>query len=218
MRQRKAKMKTWKKVVIWAASIVVVLGVAGLFAANYAMDKMIAQLSASLEDELLEEAITTPTETPSGGEGTPDEPVTADDGAEGSEPEATEQPSGEQSGQSDGTKGVTDGGAKGGTTDSKSTDGYTAEISTDKAKDVQEKITVSEKAQLASVFLKQLSVDDIKALQELASGGLGVDEKKEARSLILEKLTPEQYDELIQSAKKYGMSQGKSYEEVSKEQ
>lgn len=217
MRQRKAKMKTWKKVVIWAASIVVVLGVAGLFAANYAMDKMIAQLSASLEDELLEEAITTPTETPSVGEGTPDEPVTADDGAEGSQPETTEQPSGEHSGQSDGNKGNTDG-AKGDTTDSESTDGYTAEISTDKAKDVQEKITVSEKAQLASVFLKQLSVDDIKALQGLASGGLGVDEKKEARSLILEKLTPEQYDELIQIAKKYGMSQGKSYEEVSKEQ
>lgn len=217
MRQRKPKMKTWKKVIIWAASIVVVLGVAGLFAANYAMDRMIAQLSASLEDELVEEVITTPTETPSGGEGTPDEPASDGEDAEGSASEATEQPSGgEQSGQSDGNKGNT-GGAKGGATDSKSTDGYTAEISTDKAKDVQEKITVSEKAQLASVFLKQLSVDDIKALQGLASGGLGVDEKKKARTLILEKLTPEQYDELIQIAKKYGMSQGKSYEEVSKE-
>lgn len=217
MRQRKPKMKTWKKVIIWGASIIVVLGVGGLFAANYAMDRMIAQLSASLEDELVEEVITMPTDTPSGGDGAADEPATNNEGAGGSEPEATEQPIGEQNGQStSGTKGESDG-TKGGTTDSKSTDGYTAEISTDKAKDVQEKITVSEKAQLASVFLKQLSVDDIKSLQELASGGLGVEEKKEARSLILEKLTPEQYDELIQIAKKYGMSQGKSYEEVSKE-
>jgi hypothetical protein len=61
-------------------------------------------------------------------------------------------------------------------------------------------------------------MDDIKALQELASGGLGIEEKKEARTLILNRLTPEQYDELIQIAKKYGMSKGKSYEEVSKEQ
>ncbi|MHA6481493.1 hypothetical protein ACX1C1_06260 [Paenibacillus sp. strain BS8-2] len=216
MRQRKPRMKTWKKVVIWAASIIVVLGVAGLFAANYAMDRMIAQLSASLEDELVEEVVTTPTDAPSENEDTVDEPVIDEEGTEGSAPEATEQPSGEQSGQSDGNKGNTDG-AQGGTTDSKSSDDYTAEISTDKAKDVQEKITVTEKAQLASVFLKQLSVDDIKALQGLASGGLGLDEKKEARTLILEKLTPEQYDELIQIAKKYGMSQGKSYEEVSKE-
>jgi len=201
MRQRKPKMKTWKKVLIWAASIIVVLGVGGLFAANYVMDKMIAQLSASLEDELLEEVIPTPTDAPSGGgDGTVDQPAT-------SKPEGQEKPGdtpGEQNGQSD------DG-------SNSSKNGYTAEISTDKAKDVQEKITVAEKARLASVFLKQLSTDDIKALQDLASGGLGKEEKKEARTLILDRLTPEQYDDLIQIAKKYGMSQGKSYEEVSKE-
>lgn len=209
MRQKR-KMKRWKKVLIWVASIVVVLGVAGLFAANYAMDKMISQLSASLENELLEDVATTPTETPSGENDAAVEPATDKEGAEGSTPDATEQSSEEQSGQSDG--------AKSGTNNANSTDGYTAEITTDKAKEVQEKITVSEKAQLASVFLKQLSVDDIKALQELAGGGLDSAEKKEARTLILEKLTPEQYDELIQIAKKYGMSQGKSYEQVSKEQ
>jgi hypothetical protein len=206
MRQRKSKMKTWKKVLIWAASIIVVLGVGGLFAANYAMDKMIAQLSASLEDELLEEVITTPTDAPSGGgDGTVDQPATSEPDGEGSE--GQEKPGdtpGEQNGQSD------DG-------SNSSKNGYTAEISTDKAKDVQEKITVAEKARLASVFLKQLSTDDIKALQDLASGGLGKEEKKEARTLILDRLTPEQYDDLIQIAKKYGMSQGKSYEEVSKE-
>lgn len=208
MRQRKPKMKTWKKVLIWAASIIVVLGVGGLFAANYAMDKMIAQLSASLEDELLEEVIPTPTDAPSdGGDGTVDQPATSEPDREGSEGQVDSPGnSGGQSNQSN--NGVNSG----------STNGYSAEISTDKAKNVQDKITVSEKAQLASVFLKQLSMDDIKALQELASGGLNLDEKKEARTLILDRLTPEQYDGLIQIAKKYGMSQGKSYEEVSKEQ
>jgi ribosomal protein L12E/L44/L45/RPP1/RPP2 len=211
MRQPKAKMKTWKKVLIWVASIVVVLGVGGLFAANYAMDKMIAQLSASLEEELLEEVIATPTATPSGGGGeTVDSPSTAETEDKGDEGTTKEDDnSGGQNSQSEG-EGASN-------SSSNSTNDYSAEISTDKAKNVQDKITVSEKAQLASVFLKQLSMDDIKALQELASGGLGVDEKKEARTLILDRLTQEQYDELIEIAKKYGMSQGKSYEEVSKE-
>ncbi|GBG08135.1 hypothetical protein PAT3040_02703 [Paenibacillus agaridevorans] len=207
MRQRKPKMKTWKKVLIWAASIIVVLGVGGLFAANYAMDKMIAQLSASLEDELLEEVIPTPTDAPSGGgDGTVDQPATSEPDGEGSEGQA------ETDGSAGGQNNQSEVGSK-----PSPTNGYSAEISTDKAKDVQNKITVSEKAQLASVFLKQLSMDDIKALQELASGGLNLDEKKEARTLILDRLTPEQYDDLIQIAKKYGMSKGKSYEEVSKE-
>jgi hypothetical protein len=215
VRQRKPKMKTWKKVLIWVASIIVVLGIGGLFAANYAMDRMIAQLSASLEDELLEEVITAPTEAPSGGgEGTVDQPATGETGGEGTEGQAeTGGNSGGQSSQSgNGDQGQSEGGSQSG-----STNGYSAEVSADKAKDVQDKITVAEKAQLASVFLKQLSMDDIKALQELAGGGLNLEEKKEARSLILDRLTPEQYDELIQIAKKYGMSQGRSYEEVSKD-
>lgn len=208
MRQRKPKMKTWKKVLIWAASIIVVLGVGGLFAANYAMDKMIAQLSASLEDELLEEVIPTPTDAPSGGgDGTVIQPATSDPNVQGSE---------EGAGDEDGNLGGPNSQSEGVSKPSANNE-YSAEISTDKAKNVQEKITVSEKAQLASVFLKQLSMDDIKALQELASGGLNIDEKKEARTLILDRLTPEQYDDLIQIAKKYGMSQGKSYAEVFKE-
>ncbi|WP_214627179.1 hypothetical protein [Paenibacillus agaridevorans] len=208
MRQRKPKMKTWKKVLIWVASIIVVLGVGGLFAANYAMDKMIAQLSASLEDELLEEVITTPTATPNGGgDGTVNQPATSEPDGEGSEGQV-DSPSSSSGQSNEFNNGVNSG----------SMNGYSAEISTDKAKDVQDKITVSEKAQLASVFLKQLSMDDIKTLQELAGGGLNQEEKKEARTLILNRLTPEQYDGLIKIAKKYGMSQGRSYEEVSKEQ
>lgn len=191
-------MKRWKKVLIWVASIIVVLGVGGLITANYVMDRMIASLANSLESELVVEVDNGNVEPDKpNGEEAPDQDNPSDTQGEGDidqNPDPTSQP-----------------------TKQPSKDGYTAEISTDKAKDVQDKITVGEKAQLAGVLLKQLSVDDMKLLQELASGGLNLEEKKQARSIILEKLTPEQYDELIQIAKKYGMSQGKSYEEVSKE-
>ncbi|REK69271.1 hypothetical protein [Paenibacillus paeoniae] len=189
-------MKKWKKVLIWVASIIVVLGIGGLITANYVMDRMIASLANSLESELIAEVDNGNVEpNKPGGEEVPDQDSPSDTQGGNTNPDSTSQPSKQPS-----------------------NDGYTAEISTDKAKDVQEKITVSEKAKLAGVLLKQLSVDDMKLLQELASGGLNIEEKKQARSIILEKLTPEQYDELIQIAKKYGMSQGKSYEEVSKEQ
>jgi len=68
-----------------------------------------------------------------------------------------------------------------------------------------------------AVMLKRLSPSDIKTLQQLASGGLTVEKKKEAKELILQKLTEDEYNELIAIAKKYGLSQGKSYEESLKE-
>ena len=38
-------MKKWKKVVIWIASILVVVAIGGAFAANYAIDKMLGSMS-----------------------------------------------------------------------------------------------------------------------------------------------------------------------------
>jgi hypothetical protein len=216
------RKKKWKKVLIWIASIIVVLGIGGLFAANYVMDKMLASLAGSLEEELLAEL---PTEVPGGtgqpgdsgqnSSGAPDDGNDADN--QGSQTDGSEQTSensnkpdqGEGSEGRPATPSQPDGG--------KDKDGYKAEVSVDKAKDVQEKITVAEKAKLATVFMKELSADDLKKLQELSSGGLSQAEKKEARDLILERLSPEQYDELIEIAKKYGLSQGKNYEDVSKE-
>jgi hypothetical protein len=193
------KKKKWKKILIWVASIIIVLGVGGLFAANYAMDRMIAQLADSLESEIVADIGNTPDDS-----GDADIAPAVTDGEQGETVEPSD----------DGTK--TDEEATKPASGS-TTEEYSAEVSTGKAKDLQDKITASEKAKLASVFLKKLSVEDMKKIQELASGGLSSEEKKEARTLILEKLTPEEYDELIQIAKKYGMSQGKSYEEVSKE-
>jgi hypothetical protein len=208
------RKKKWKKILIWVASIIVILGVGGLFAANYAVDKLISTLAADLENDLLNEEVTAP-------ETKPDQ-------------QGTDQTDQGDSKQTDGTDGTTEGSTdnaekpgKDGSnkTDSgsnepkeeKPKDGYDGEVTVDKAKELQEKITVSEKAQVSSVLLKELSMSDIKELQALASGGLSVEEKKKARSIILDKLSAEQYDELIQVAKKYGMSQGKSYDEVKNE-
>lgn len=210
------RKKKWKKILIWFGSIIVVLGVGGLFAANYAVDKLISTLAADLENDLLnEEAAGTDTQ--------PDKQDSdlAED-VEPSTPADTEETTTVAEGETDKTEqedtNTTDSSSNKPEKQDNSTDSYNAEVSVDKAKNLQEKITVSEKAQVSSVLLKELSVSDIKEIQALASGGLSVEEKKQARSIILEKLSAEQYDELIQVAKKYGMSQGKSYDEVIKEE
>ncbi|WP_339206395.1 hypothetical protein MHH56_02525 [Paenibacillus sp. FSL K6-3182] len=209
------RKKKWKKILIWVASIIVILGVGGLFAANYAVDKLISTLAADLEGDLLNEVTTPETKTDENGTDTTgkDDPSSTVDNDETTD-------------SSNGTKDkpTTDNTKNSGSNDSnvskeedKPKNGYSGEVSIDKAKDLQEKITVSEKAQVSTVLLKELSMSDIKELQALASGGMNLEEKKKARSIILGKLSPEQYDELIQIAKKYGMSQGKSYIEVNKD-
>jgi len=191
-------MKRWKKVLIWVISILVLLGIGGLFAANYVADRMIASIAASLDTGLIVED-TPGTEQPDKATGT-DEPKSSQE-TEKEPVDKNNKPNEESKPSNTGEK------------DS----GYKAEVSVEKAKQVQESVTLSEKAKLMSILLKQLSVEDIKLLQQLASGGLSKEDKKKARSLILQKLTPEQYDELIQIAKKYGLSEGKSYSEVIKQ-
>lgn len=198
------RIKKWKKVLIWVGSIVVVLGIGGLFAANYAVDKLISTLAADLENDLLVEDVLNETNNSEKPNDTGTEENNSPDGEKTKGTDETDK----SNNSTDISTNKTD--------DDKQTDGYSAEVSVDKAKDLQEKITVGEKAQVTGVLLKELSMSDIKELQALAKGGLSVEEKKQARSIILDKLSAEQYDELIKVAKKYGMSQGKSYDEVSK--
>lgn len=206
----------WKKILIWTASIIVVLGIGGLFAANYAVDKLISTLAADLENDLLTEVVSNEPIAP---EKSGDDQTDVNNDETVNDSNGTSSPKGEGTNKTDeSSKGNTStDGSKNNSDDGKKTDGYSAEVSVDKAKDLQEKITVGEKAQLTGVLLKELTMEDIKELQALSKGGMSIEEKKKARSIILERLSPEQYDELIQIAKKYGMSQGKSYAEVSKE-
>jgi len=228
-------MKKWQKVTIWVASILIVLVVGGLFAANYAVNKVLDSMVGMSLDDLLEED-----DNATVGEETNGEASQTPDGAETATPDAstgqdagnasTDQTAGNEQQGSSNSRGQDPNSSTSnnqqGTTDkptdstkpegNKSDSGYTAEISTDKAKEVQDNITVAEKAKVVTTLMSSLSASDIAALQKLASGGLNVEEKKEAKALLLEKLSEDQYDELIQIAAKHGLSQGKTYSENKK--
>ncbi|UJF34591.1 hypothetical protein [Paenibacillus hexagrammi] len=95
---------------------------------------------------------------------------------------------------------------------------YDSQVSTEKAKEVEDAITIKEKAAVSTVLLKKLSVSELQLFARMASNGLSTEEKKEAKQIILKKLTEDEYDKLIQIAAKYGLSQGKNYQESLKEQ
>lgn len=97
---------------------------------------------------------------------------------------------------------------------SKNGTGYEAQITTEKAKEVQDAITLKEKASVTSVLLKKLSASDLQLFAKMAGNGLSVDEKKKAKDIILQKLTEDEYNQLIGIAAKYGLSQGKKYAET----
>ncbi|CAH1231693.1 hypothetical protein PAECIP111891_06864 [Paenibacillus allorhizoplanae] len=97
---------------------------------------------------------------------------------------------------------------------SKNGTGYEAQITTEKAKEVQDAITLKEKASVTSVLLKKLSASDLQLFAKMAGNGLSVDEKKKAKDIILQKLSEDEYNQLIGIAAKYGLSQGKKYAET----
>ncbi|ASA23816.1 hypothetical protein [Paenibacillus donghaensis] len=221
-------MKRWKKILIWIISIVVVLGIGGLFAANYAVDRLMNSMAEGFDletdepDVVIDETGTAPTEAP-GTETTSEPAASADPAASASAPPKDEDKAvanSQNDGEAEtGVEPTTAATAKPGSPSATAKptaaqDGYSAEVSTDKAKDIKENVSVKEKADVASIVLGQLSVSDIKRLQDLASGGLSIDEKREARSILLGKLSDEQYNELSQIAKKYGVSQGKTKDQV----
>lgn len=227
--------KRWKRILVWTLSVVIVLAVGGLFAANYAVDKLMSSMAGGLDLESEDNApitdqvaIADPTSAPESTESAPIETATAEPTpgvvSESAKPAATEEPSTNPSQQvvPKSTQTIAAPTTKPSSTvppaKDKNQDGYSAQVSTDKAKQIQENVTVKEKADVASIVLGQLSVSDIKRLQELASGGLTIEEKREARSIILGKVSDEQYNELTQIAKKYGVSEGKTKDQVIEEE
>ncbi|OMD77140.1 MULTISPECIES: hypothetical protein [Paenibacillus] len=210
--------KRWKKILLWTLSVIVVLGVGGLFAANYAVDKlmnsMVDGFDLESEDNVGggQDHGTAPTDTVDDSNVDPVEsavpttPPANDEGSSNQSSKNNDKPSGET------TASTTSEPTKAPSSEQK--DGYTAQVSTDKAKQIQENVTIKDKADVASIVLGQLSVSDINRLKDLAKGGLTLDEKREARSIILGKVSEEQYNELSQIAKKYGVSQGKSRDQI----
>ncbi|MEK4047170.1 hypothetical protein NSU18_26515 [Paenibacillus sp. FSL H8-0048] len=211
-------MKRWTKVLIWTLSVIVVLGIGGVFAANYAVDKLMNSMSGGFDMEA--------GNTTSVPQGQVTEPVVADSDPS-AEPAASVAPAISSAPDSTPVSGNTVVPAAANKDKPVSTDKPAsipvptpagvdglAHISTDKAKEVQENVTITDKANVAAIVASQLSVSDIKRLQELAKGGLTTEEKREARSIILGKVSEEQYNELAQIAKKYGVSQGKTRDQI----
>lgn len=95
---------------------------------------------------------------------------------------------------------------------------YTPDVSADKARKIEEDVTLKEKAKVAKILLPKLNRKDIHVLQDMAEGGLSVNEKREVRSMMLKRLSPEEYNDLVQIAAKYGVSSGKTYDEAKQEE
>ncbi|AZN38591.1 hypothetical protein [Paenibacillus albus] len=208
------KMKRWKKVLIWIISIVVIIGAAGLFAANYATNKVIGSLADSLETEISDEPVDT-SSTAGAQEDKDADSSKASDTVDSKD--SSQSTSSSSSNQSNNAKDEVKSSADVTPPAKEDTSKYAAEVSVDKAKTVKDKITIKDKATVASILMKKLSVQDIKKLQKLASGGLTIAKKREARQIILGAVSPDQYNELSGIAKKYGVSQGKKYDEVIKQ-
>lgn len=94
---------------------------------------------------------------------------------------------------------------------------YSPEVTLDKAKKVEQSISLKEQTKVMTTLVKRLNASDISKLTRLMQGGMNVEEKKEAKKIILERLQADEYNELIQIAAKYGLSQGKSYEDSVKQ-
>jgi hypothetical protein len=104
------------------------------------------------------------------------------------------------------------------TTPKPKNEGYTAEVSHEKAAEVKDEIPLSEQVKITAILLKKLNASDLKLFQNLFDSGMSLEEKKKAKQVIMQKLTVKEYDELIAIASKYGLSKGKSYEESLHEQ
>jgi hypothetical protein len=214
--------KRWKKILLWTLSVIVVLGVGGLFAANYAVDKlmnsMVDGFDLESEDNVGggQDQGTAPEDTVADGDvdpvasAAPTTPPVDDEGTSNQSNKDNGKTSGETTASTTSEPTKT---PSSGQKDAPS-DGYAAQVSKDKAKQIQENVTIKDKADVASIVLGQLSVSDINRLKDLAKGGLTTEEKREARSIILGKVSTEQYNELSQIAKKYGVSQGKTHDQI----
>ena len=239
MEAKLLKKKSKKKLFIWIGSILgglIIIGcVGGYFAINYTADKVLdAMFESAVKEEGTGDTATTPpadsglspSESPSSSPSASDAEAQGTSSPEASEPAQTGNSGGttpSQEASAPPSKGASAPPSTEASTPPSSdpsptpSSSYTPEISTDKAEEVKEDISFSEKTKVMTVMLKRLSVDDIKTLQQLASGGLTLEKKKEAKAIILEKLSEKEYDELIEIAKKYGLSQGKSYADSQQE-
>lgn len=200
-------MKKSHKILLWSGGIVVAIAATGYFGMNYAVDRaMDAFVASTLQAEL--DSVTGSVTSPAVADGGKEEKEKSSNPASSANDVPKEQ-GGNQAVGNDDKKPASGQKETPGTT-------YDPSISAEQAKKVQESITAKEKARVSAILLKKLSASDISTFMDLSKGGLTHEEKDQAKKIILQKLSEDEYNELIAIAAKYGLSQGKSYKETSK--
>jgi hypothetical protein len=192
MRNRKLNI-----MIVGSIGIVVVLGVCGLYTVDYAVTRVIDSFAAELEADSMDAA---ELEADSF-EGAKLEA----DSVDAAKKESTSTTAPKETGEAKQKKGTDSLGKPTGT------------VTKEQANKVRDNLTVSDKATVVSVLIKSLSLSDLKTLQMMASGGLTVEEKREAKQLLLGKLSSDKYNELSALAKKYGISRGNNYNKAKQE-
>jgi len=208
-------LKKSHKILLWSGGIVVAIATTGYFGMNYAVDRaMDAFVASALQAEL--DSTAGSVSSPAASDKPKSSPSVADGGKE-------EKSSNPASSANDVPKDQ-GGNQAAGNDDKKTASGqkdtqgtiYDPSISAEQAKKVQESITAKEKARVSAILLKKLSASDISTFMNMSKGGLTNEEKEEAKKVIMQKLSEDEYNELIAIAAKYGLSQGKSYKETTK--
>lgn len=220
-------MKRWKKALIISGAVLVVVAGGTLWAMNKAVDKVLEAVSSDVLATMNSPALG-PSETPSSNnkpnstsEANSDPSIRPESQAVRDDSVPTSSPVAKQANPGDSVSPMSDITSTSQPEPSPSLQPtntpYNPSIDADKAQKAQEEVTLNEKLQISTIFLKRFSAKELDAFMKLASGGLSLEEKKEAKKLVLEKLTEEEYDQLIGIAAKLGLSEGKNYAESEKE-
>ncbi|MDT3428861.1 hypothetical protein J2Z22_004455 [Paenibacillus forsythiae] len=211
--------KKWRKVIVWTLAGLILLGSGGLLAVNYAINKFIASMAIDVDsgqpsnsndiqkesnmeasEDNLPTSATNKTPEMINSEGT----AAVGEQTKGSSPAAISSNGAKTNNQDTSAK------------DLDSVKAYSPNVSTKKIDNVKESVTIKDKANVTEILLKNLDLSSIRKLQELAKGGLTVEEKKEARAIIMSKVSPDEYNELAIIGKKYGVSEGRNYDQIMK--
>ncbi len=88
------------------------------------------------------------------------------------------------------------------------------DITLDQAINVKSNFSMADKITVASVLISKFSANELGLFEKMVSGGITTEEKKEAKIIFLQKLSEEEYNELISIAAKYGLSQGRKFNET----
>lgn len=210
-------MKRWQKVLIVVAAILLVIAGGAFWAMNKAVDKVLEAVSSNVLSSM-NSPTPQPADTP--GNSTSPAPEVAPGVSIEPTPGKSEvsQPLPTPLASTEAIPGASVSPAREPDASSQpASTPYDPSIDAEKAQKAQEEITVKDKLQVASIFMKRFSAKELDAFMKLANGGLTHEEKIEAKKQVLEKLNEEEYDQLIAIATKLGLSQGKKYEDSLKE-